>query len=113
MYGAHVRNGWMLLATATLVFFVGVMVLHPFAPHEHDVDHFENTTLATLHTGVVERSGGFVPIVLMLSFSLVLAEPRARLIRALTQRGTQDVDIPILLPLRSAFRGGILNPKSY
>ncbi len=101
------------IAICALTFFVGVMVLHPFATHHHEHSIFEKNSLEFIHTGPVERNpvGAMLPIVLFEVFALCFLVMRFQ--HALVQRGFQHIDIPILLALQSALRSGVLNTKRY
>ena len=107
------KKMWVIIATLILSVFVVVLAIHPFVPHHHDSSPFESRSFLSTHTGVAERgfSAPIVPTLFFVSIAASFVVFRFR--HALLQRGIQDVDIPTFLALRVAFRGGLLNTKSY
>ncbi len=113
MYSVIFKFAFALTAFIITLFFVGVVVLHPFAMHDHASVHFGNDGVATLHTGVVDRGQSMALVVLIFFVLTPFVHTTPRLLPALFKRGLQDVDIPRLLSLQLAFRAGILNTKVY
>lgn len=112
MYGLFSKQGWFLAAGVTLFFFVSILVMHPFVPHEHSHDFLEGGLAVTLHTGVAERGDAFfIATSLMLTFALLVTFIDG--ILPASHRGFQHVDIPIRLRLRTSLARGILNTKVY
>ncbi len=95
-----------------LVFFMGVLALHPFASHEHAHAHTKSSAFTELHTGVVERSTTPLVAPTTLYVAIILVITLGKFAHALRQRGLQDVDIPAYLPLSFAFSSGILHPRA-
>jgi hypothetical protein len=113
VYSVFLKKHLLTITLLTLVVFVVVMGLHPFAPHHHEFSPIESSSMVAIHTGVADR--GFfattIPIIFFEFFAAPFVAIRFR--RALGQRGIQDVDIPLSLTLHTALRVGILNTKSY